>query len=65
MANTEVYELACRRLTETDNAVLIEDEIHGKLWIPLSQVEEMHFDTKTHEGTIVMKAWIAKQKGLI
>lgn len=65
MSRDATFEFACRRLTETDNAVLVEDEIHGKIWIPLSQTEEMHFDTKTQVGTIVITEWIAKQKGLL
>lgn len=63
--DTEVFELACIRKHETDNAVLIVDLVAGEeLWIPLSQVEEMHFNP-AGEGTIVMTAWVAKKKGLI
>jgi hypothetical protein len=35
-----------------------------EIWIPLSQVHEMHFDEKGI-GTIVISEWIAKKKGLI
>jgi len=63
----DVYELACRLLKETDNALLIHDyTAEEELWIPLSQIESM---TKRGEmpcdGTVVMTTWIAKQKGLI
>lgn len=52
----------CVRKYETDNAVLI--EIDGEdVWIPLSQVESMHFDSRSN-GSIVVSDWIAKQKGL-
>lgn len=57
---TEV-EIECSFLRETDSAVLIavDDE---QMWIPLSQVSEMH---KGKNGKIVMSQWIANQKGLI
>ena len=52
----------CKRERETDAAVLIvvDDE---QVWIPLSQVESMHFDGRGN-GTIVISDWIANQKGL-
>ena len=63
--STETYKLACTFKAETDRAVLIIDHASGEeLWIPLSQVEEMHRDS-AREGEIVMTAWIAKKKGLI
>jgi hypothetical protein len=62
--NPELFEMSCHFKHETDNAVLIIDPASGEeLWIPLSQVEEMHHD-KNGDGTIVMSAWIAKKKGL-
>lgn len=63
--STETYQMACTFKAETDRAVLIVDHASGEeLWIPLSQVEEMH-RTPTQEGSITMTAWIAKRKGLI
>lgn len=54
----------CRKLYESDNAVKILIEATGELiWIPLSQVESMHFDGKG-EGSIVLTDWIAEQKSL-
>jgi hypothetical protein len=52
----------CIKMYETDEAVKIEvdDESY---WIPLSQVESMHFDGKGN-GHIVISNWIAQQKGL-
>jgi hypothetical protein len=58
-----VYELACTFITESEKAVLIDTHTE-KLWIPLSQVKEMHKDP-AGVGKIVMSAWIAKQKGLL
>lgn len=59
------FELACRRIKETDKAVLLYDfASKEEIWIPLSQVFEMHFNKSSHEGTVVMSEWIAKQKGL-
>lgn len=58
------YELACRFLRETANAVLVHDYASAEdLWFPLSQVEQMHRDRNGH-GTIVVTDWIAQQKGL-
>ena len=52
----------CVRKYETDNAVLI--DVDGEeIWIPLSQVDSMHFDVRGN-GNIVVSDWIAKQKGL-
>jgi hypothetical protein len=52
----------CTRKHETDNAVLI--VVDGEdVWIPLSQVDSMHFDGRG-DGSIVVSDWIAKQKGL-
>lgn len=65
----ELFTLACVFLHQTDEAVYILDSVTGeKLWIPLSQVEDMHkthMDVDKEAGTIVMTAWIAKKKGLI
>lgn len=51
----------CIRKRETDNAVLI-DVDDEDVWIPLSQVESMHFDGRG-DGYIVITNWIAQQKG--
>lgn len=61
---SDTYEFACTHLRETDNAVQVEDDIHGKLWIPLSSVESMHFNQRG-EGSIVVTRWIAREKGLL
>lgn len=65
MRDEATFELACIKKHETDNAVLIYDPASDEdVWIPLSQIEEMHFD-KTGQGTMVMSEWIARKKGLI
>ena len=65
MRDEPTFDLACVRKTETEKAVLIVDLASGEeIWIPLSQVHEMHFNA-AGEGTIVMSQWIAKQKGLV
>ena len=55
-------EVECKRVRESDAAVLI--EVDGEEhWIPHSQIESMHFNM--HErGSIVMTDWIAEKKGL-
>lgn len=54
----------CRRVRETDNAVLIvADDNDEEVWIPFSQVSSMHFDGRGN-GHVVMTRWIAEQKGL-
>ncbi|MDE2107418.1 MAG: hypothetical protein KGL39_60035 [Patescibacteria group bacterium] len=64
MSEDRTYEMSCIFITETDNAVLIEDPVTGdEHWIPLSQVDRMDKDKNKH-GTIVMTEWIAKKKGL-
>lgn len=58
------HTLACKKVRETDNAVLVIDEDTGEeIWFPLSQVNSMHFD-RNGVGTIVVSDWIAAQKGL-
>lgn len=62
------YEIACTFVAESDAAVcIIEHVAMEKLWIPLSQVEEIHGRRPdgTGEGTIVMTDWIARKKGLL
>lgn len=60
----EVYELACTVIKETDNAILIDTHTGENLWIPLSQVKEIHRDGKG-VGRIIITQWIAKKKNLI
>jgi hypothetical protein len=62
------FEIACTFKHETDSAVMILDHASGEeIWIPLSQVEEMHGKRSdgTGEGSIVMSDWIARKKGLL
>lgn len=59
--------MSCVFKRETDAAVKILDPASGEeLWIPLSQVEEMHRgNTGLGPGTIKMTDWIAEKKGLL
>lgn len=58
------FRFACRFIRETANAVLVHDYASAEdIWLPLSQVDEMHRDPKG-DGEIVVSDWIAKQKGL-
>ena len=57
--------IACRRVRESDIAVLIvADDNDEEMWIPFSQIVSLHFDGRG-EGSIVMTRWIAEQKGLV
>lgn len=60
------HEFAVTFKAETDAAILIYDHAsEEEVWIPLSQVEEIHRNRKTGEGTIVISDWIARKTGLI
>lgn len=59
------FELACEFIRETDAAILIKDPAtEEEVWLPLSQVDEIHRDKDRKHGSIVMSDWIAQQKGL-
>ena len=66
---TELFQLDCLFLAESEKAVLIVDPKTGeRIWIPLSQIDEMHKRPPVEgkiKGRIVMTAWIAMQKGLL
>lgn len=48
---------------ETDRALLVRVEETGEeVWLPLSQVEEVHHTKPV--ATVVITDWIAEQKGL-
>lgn len=61
----ELFEVGCDFLVETDKAILINSG-DLEVWIPLSQISEIHGNTgRGSRGSVVMSAWIAKKKGLI
>lgn len=63
MNNDETHKIECNIVRETDAAILVTAiETGEQIWIPLSQVEEIH---RTRPATIVITRWIAEQKGLI
>lgn len=50
----------------TDKAVLCAIPEHGEQWIPRSQIaEESEVQDEGDTGTLVVSAWIAKEKGLV
>lgn len=61
--DTRYVELACRKVRETDNAILC-DFGDKEEWIPLSQIEEMEFN-KHNDGSIKVAEWLANKKGLL
>ena len=65
MTHDQTYEFACKKLRETESAILVRDHERGDLWFPLSCVHEMHFHAKTGDGTIIVDEWIARKKGLL
>lgn len=62
----ELYELEdCTIVHETDDAVLIATDEGERHWLPFSQVREIKRRANAATASVVMTAWIAKQKGLI
>lgn len=65
MKKDDSFEASFKFIHETDNAILVYDYASEEnIWIPLSQVHEIHREDK-ETVTIVMTAWIARQKGLL
>jgi hypothetical protein len=61
-ANFTLSGVAIKR--ESDAAVLVVLPEGDEVWLPKSQIDSM--DKRNADGvTIVMSAWIAKQKGLL
>ena len=53
-----------RATAETDAAILCKWDDHEE-WIPKSQIhEDSEVYEKGHEGTLVITAWIARQKNI-
>lgn len=61
------FELQCEVVHETDNAIKVIDTVTGEeMWIPLSQIEEIHREGKVKGADrVVMSDWIAEKKGLL
>lgn len=49
---------------ETEKAMFVTLENGEEMWMPLSQVHEIHRATDDKPASIVVSEWIAKQKGL-
>lgn len=57
-----IEDVACLRATEKAILVNVDGE---ELWIPLSQVDDdSEVYSEGDEGTLIITAWIARQKGL-
>lgn len=55
--------IACKFLTETDNAVQVYcEDVGERVWFPLSQVEKMEKDSNGN-GYITVTDWIARKRG--
>lgn len=61
----EVFQISCHIRHETDDAILLYDDASEQaVWIPLSQVDEIHRQ-KDNVAVVVMRRWIAAEKGLL
>jgi hypothetical protein len=50
----------------TENAMLVVDPASGEeLWLPHSQIEEIHGIKDSKFCRVVMSRWIAEKKGLL
>lgn len=52
-------------LRDSDKAILVQMEDGKELWLPLSQVKEIHRTKEKGADSVVISDWIAKQKGFI
>lgn len=59
--NTETFSFSGTIKARTAKALLVDTGVE-EVWLPLSQVLEIHGDL---HAELVVTAWIAKQKGLI
>lgn len=60
---SKTYEAEFTVVRETDNAILLRTEDGEEVWVPFSQIDEIHRD-RNGMARVVMSQWIAKQKGL-
>lgn len=59
------YHLDCCKVRESREAILLQaDDFDTPQWVPLSQIESMHFNVNTQTGHVVLSDWIAKKLGL-
>jgi hypothetical protein len=62
------FEFECTKKATSASGEAIQvlvEETGELLWLPLSQVEESHFHTKTGEGRCTIPDWLARKKGLL
>ena len=65
MRHDNVWDVKGQIQRETENAICIRVEGHGDVWLPFSQVEEIHRGKGFEDDWIVCSRWIAQQKGLL
>lgn len=59
------FKFVCTKRRESEKAVLAVDHESGEeVWVPLSQIESMHFDGRG-EGHMMISDWIAREKNLV
>ncbi len=58
MPKSELFDLAAKKLTETDKAIRLSDGIKTA-WVPKQFVED------NKDGTFTMPQWLAEEKGFI
>ena len=58
MPKSELFDMAAKKMGETDKAIRLSDGIKTE-WVPKSQVED------NGDGTFTMPEWLAKEKGFI
>lgn len=52
-------------IRETSSAILLLTAEGEEVWLPLSQVDEIHKHPQPDESWIIAKTWILRSKGLI
>ena len=64
MASVEKFKLKCYDIggESPGGAILVHTETNPHLWIPMSQVHEIHRDNE--HSYVIITSWFAKKKGL-
>lgn len=52
------------RDSPSGKAILVTIPDHGEMWMPISQIRRMDRTTTKGNDTLVISAWIAREKGL-
>lgn len=59
-SKSDLIDIACIIVTETEKAYLIDHGAKAKVWVPKSQCE---YDE--NDKTLALPKWLAKDKGII